>query len=1262
MFSLDNIINQATTFSLPTGPVWEVDGKEVHPDLNHTMWIRKLASAPNMLLCGALLKHTNGVEGKHFNTACFWTFVENELWIASEAAPGKNLYLEDIERLSWAEAIDAWRPLAEAVLRAHKRGIVIGNLSPMSLWYDAHLTRLVAMDPGCWIGDAYNEACRPSLPPEFIADEIKAPTKRKPTIATDVWSLANILVNLVTKSEASSFDGIPAYAIDGLKNALRLDSRTQSVSELLAVTTPPKLRASMEKETTSTDVFFGRIGNFEHLKSEKLGAGVKFFLHYPKCDEDGTFEGNQRTGTFFYEKGGEQIFQSIKSIWDGAEVNLINAKEIFNKEGERFLSASNNTLPVLEPHWLVSVTDILKAEGCVSRYFVDLRDMGPPSRPLVFGSMLHGILDDLSHSDFSFEESYFPRLENMRISLLSAGLSDDDLPRFESDARRHFSQIAGFARGRSISDNSRAGWTGEHVEVTRYSTTYGLEGRIDLVTEDAKVGLQIVELKSGSERDEHVSQLRCYRLLWDGVAERRDLPIIGYLLYSKSGILRSAPFDDPERERRILRARNELVAAHRAQFDERVDRPLPHFMGEPANCRAPACRWRKDRCAKQTTLCGLDPNMSPQTASQKEGPLKGISPDIISASWAHWKHFSKMLEMEFWEQGEQLGRVIQTSQLWNRIQASEAFADVSLASFDQGNVVFEGAFGKPFQVGTTLLAHSGDLERDHILRGRVVATERNRITMSTMGAPNAASLPNQGWILDKLPTRIGYRAAQRSLYRFLNRRDGTLFQLIYAPTSDRAKEYSKPEKDNLTEIQNRGFTLNEKQKEAVNLALQSKGAAIIQGPPGTGKTTVIAHIVAELIAEGKKVLLSAQTNTAVDKILESLLSIDITDFIRLGDMKKSSTLCRHFEEKGLNPELFFSRNIARNTKSLDALASRFKYAQIIASTTHSSGSDSLIQYLQNHVQEIPFDVVIIDEATQISEPMTLGTIALGNRFVLVGDHRQLPPIVQNEQATSAAVSRSVISFIDANATDDLPQLGLFETSIIEESATERLGLSGLDKSLFERLVDQGLHYVMLEEQYRMHEDVMAFSSRRFYDEKLIAHGSVADSILSMDKAEQDPKISSIIDPSRAVVFVNVEGEDEGRKNDAEASAIIETIKSLVQSLENEKTTIGVISPFRAQCHLIRTEISNDSILVNHDIDVDTVERFQGSERDIVIVSWVKSRSPGEFLADERRLNVTLTRARKKLILFGNYSCLILNPMYRDLIQQPQTTRVDWNTL
>ena len=1272
MFKIPEKINLTPDIVLPNGPIWEIEGRTLHPELETKWWVHRLEKAPNMLLTAALLKRSNKIEGLHFNTAGFWTLHENDIWIASEAAAGQNLYLEPTPRMSWSEALDVWRPLTEAVLRAHKRGVIVGNLSLFSIWFDPHLRRLCSLNPGCWIADRYPLEVINYLPPEFSTDGmIKEGLDRKPTFQSDVWSLAHLLVHLVTKSE-SSFDGVPGFAIDGLKRALAQSpkDRSESVSELLKVTTPPRLREGQHTEGTHSDLYFGKVGSIEHLESEKFGKGIKFFLHYPNADDEGNYTGSERVGTFFYEGKDEQVFDSIKSIWEGAEVNLLQAKEIFNKAGERFLSASNSTLPVLEPHWLVSVTDILKAEGCVSRYFVDLRDMGAPSRPLVFGSLLHGMLDDLSHANVSFEDAYFPRLNNMRIGLLAAGLDDSDLPAFEAQARRHFSQIAGFARGRNISDTSRNGWTGEHVEVTRYSTTYGLEGRIDLVTEDAKVGLQIVELKSGAERDEHLSQLRCYRLLWDGVAERGDLPIIGYLLYSKSGILRSAPFDDPDRERRILRARNGLLSAHRAQFDPHVDRPLPHFMGEPLNCRAPACRWRKDRCAKQSVLCGLDPALSPEDASKRSGPLKGHSTDVIAASWKHWHHFSRLLELEFWEQGEQLGRVVNKNSIWDRIQSMDAVDGVKLSSVHENNVVFEGAFGKPFAIGTLLLAHTGDLERDHILRGRVTAIEVNRITISAMGAPNAPSLSKEGWILDKLPTRIGYRAAQRSLYRFLKRGDNALFRIIYSPESDKAKALchalptkNKPDafKRSIPDL-GEGYTLNEKQIDAIHLALESPKAAIIQGPPGTGKTTVISHIVGELVDSGKRVLLSAQTNTAVDKMLESLLSLGIHDFLRVGDSKRSPALKLALEEKELDSDFFFSRNLGRKTPSLDALGTRLKYTQVIACTTHSSGSDNVISFLQHHVQDIPFDVVIIDEATQISEPMALGTIALGERFVIVGDHRQLPPIVQNEGATSAANAESVVAFLDIEGPiEDKNQLGIFEQARSpEESLEKKMGLSGLDTSLFERLVERGIPYVMLEEQYRMNVDIMAFSSRWFYDEKLSAHPMVAHRQLPLSPQNLSKGLSTILDPNNAVVFVNVEGQDEGRKNPIEAHALIETIGALVASSETD-IDVGVISPFRAQCHLLRTELAKQLPRVSN-IAIDTVERFQGAERDVILVSWVKSKSPGEFLADEKRLNVTLTRAKKKLILFGNYKCLILNPMYRDLLEQEQTIRVNWSDL
>ncbi|MEM1350295.1 MAG: DEAD/DEAH box helicase family protein, partial [Myxococcota bacterium] len=312
---------------------------------------------------------------------------------------------------------------------------------------------------------------------------------------------------------------------------------------------------------------------------------------------------------------------------------------------------------------------------------------------------------------------------------------------------------------------------------------------------------------------------------------------------------------------------------------------------------------------------------------------------------------------------------------------------------------------------------------------------------------------------------------------------------------------------------------------------------------------------------------------------------------------------------------------------------------------------------------------IVDEASQINEPMTLAAIVLARRFVLVGDHLQLPPIVQSEQALSAffdphgahaprgeaLVGRGVDP--DEHDLLDLPRL--FE---LDEGLREA-GVAGLDRSLFERLVVR-LPHVMLEEQYRMNAAIMAFSNSAFYDGKLRAHASVVAQTLELPESVQQTlpdHLRVLLSPDHPVLFQHVEGHDRARTNEAEARAVVELVSALWRSgsLDGpEPFSLGVISPFRAQVQLIRNMLRERLGARAEAIDVDTVERYQGGERDAILVSLVKTERAGEFLADTRRLNVTLTRARKKLILFGHRRCLTLNPLYRRLIEQPETVTLD----
>ncbi len=1270
MFLVPNDIeDRDVAFETPLGPVWSLPAKDVGIDVSSDLLVRRLGEPIDFLSTGAVLRLAADHDGSRTFAPSFWARRDDEIWIAQRRPHGRPLAELQLDRLGWADALALWIPLADAVALGHRQGAIIGMITPWSVWFDEASGRLTVADSGTWIGDA--------IPAQsaWWAPELRGPAgSRQPGPAADVWGLARLLLHLTlpegtANAPEPNLSGIPAYAIGGVERALAVDpaARCPRVSELVSATSPAPLRpAHVDDVRDGRDVLYGRAFNVERIEHPQNGPGVKFMLTYPDYDPHGAPTGHETTGTFFYATRGRDVFESVRHVWEGAEISLLDAAQIEDSKGNTFFTAGRTTLPVLEPHWPVTVTNTLKAEGCVSKYFVDLRDPGPSSKPLVFGSLLHGMLDDIARAPGdlpTFEQSWDARLPSLRLGLIGAGLVDDDLPGLKQDARGHFNNIAGFAQGRDADRKERVGWTGENVEVTRYSSVYGLEGRIDLVTEDPRAGLHIVELKSGSERDEHASQVRCYKLLWDGVAEQQDMAIHGYLLYSRSGLMRSTPSEDPLRERRILRARNQLVAAQKAIAEGDATHQLPYYLMIPQNCHS-FCKFRKDRCQKQSLLLGIAPGATPQDAIDVQNhPWHGFAPDLVGRAWTYWRHFSRLTELENWEEGERIGRILQSGRLRERIGSHDAVANLTLASIDvhSGEITFTGDIPRIFMANDSVVAHRGDFHAEHILRGSVVELSAGTLKIWTQGAPNADALHRDGWIIDSLPFRMGHRAAIRAMYGFLDRRDDRLLRVLLQPDDKHAIADCTPAADDISVSAETIQALNPRQVEAVRWGLGTHRGCLIQGPPGTGKTTVIAHLVRELVADGQRVIVAAQTNTAVDTVLQAIIEVGVRDFLRVGYANRSESLAATLAAAGEDPHEFFTHDVAQSTESLDRLARRLAYTQVVGCTTHRAVGDDVIGFLRKQ-EDVPFDVAIVDEATQINEPMTLAPLRLARRFVLVGDHRQLPPIVGNERATTAAVDG--YAWFDLEDAGPPPQMGLFDAGAPSAEARDApMGLGGLDRSLFERLIGQGLPYVMLEEQYRMNSDIQAYSSRRYYADKLLAHASVSGAKLILDEAafaRQPQHIRAVIDPAAPVVFCDVDGEADVRTNAAEAEAVVQTVAALIEcGAGTDRRNIGVVTPFRAQGQLIRRVLADRLGAAADQVEVDTVERYQGSERDTIIVSLVKTEHAGEFLADHRRVNVTLTRARRKLILFGHRECLMMSPLFREILEQTETVNTHW---
>ena len=418
-------------------------------------------------------------------------------------------------------------------------------------------------------------------------------------------------------------------------------------------------------------------------------------------------------------------------------------------------------------------------------------------------------------------------------------------------------------------------------------------------------------------------------------------------------------------------------------------------------------------------------------------------------------------------------------------------------------------------------------------------------------------------------------------------------------------------------------SLNIDQRAAIEKVMSAKDYALVLGMPGTGKTTTIAHIIRALVAQGKSVLLTSYTHTAVDNILLKLRNDGIGIF-RLGAVAKVHSEVQEFADLAGKP-----------IKTIEDL--KRCYTQPVVATTCLGINHAIFN------QRV-FDYCIVDEASQITLPVCIGPIRMARTFILVGDHYQLPPLVQNQEAQEG----------------------------------------GLDVSLFKTLSDNHPSSVInLEHQYRMCEDIMTLSNTLIYDGRLkcgtsaVANRSIA--IPNMDALKlhhrnplsnlsADPKrvclgptrgscwLRDLLDPSIKACFVNTdpllplsrEALENGSRitNPCEANLTTQLVESLITAGVTP-TDIGVITLYRSQLALIKLSLRHHS-----GVEMHTADKFQGRDKEVVVLSLVRSneeQNVGELLKDWRRVNVALTRARTKLLVLGGKSTLVGNELLRDFV-------------
>ena len=442
--------------------------------------------------------------------------------------------------------------------------------------------------------------------------------------------------------------------------------------------------------------------------------------------------------------------------------------------------------------------------------------------------------------------------------------------------------------------------------------------------------------------------------------------------------------------------------------------------------------------------------------------------------------------------------------------------------------------------------------------------------------------------------------------------------------------------------------LNPTQEQAVNEVLRAKDVAIVHGPPGTGKTTTLVEAIRETLMRESQVLVCAQSNMAVDWISEKLVDrginvLRIGNPTRVNDKMLSFTYERRFEAHPDYPQLWALRKAIRDLRShrkrgdekyhqkMESLKSRateleirinnelFSEARVIASTLVGSANRLL--------DGQKFGTLFIDEAAQALEAACWIPMRRVSRVILAGDHCQLPPTVKSIAALKA----------------------------------------GLGKTLMERIVEQHPEAVtLLKIQYRMNDDIMRFSSDYFYDGQVESAPEVKfRSILDLDTPITWIDTSQFDLPADSDVTFKEQfvGESFGRVNPAEAEVTLLALQNYFsrigkQRLLDERIDVGIISPYRAQVQLLRRLLMKREYFkpFRRLISVNTVDGFQGQERDVIVISLVRSNDEGQigFLRDLRRMNVAITRARMKLIILGDRGTMTRHPFYRKLYQYIQS--------
>ena len=935
---------------------------------------------------------------------------------------------------------------------------------------------------------------------------------------------------------------------------------------------------------------------------------------------------------------------------EGMQLNLLDCTVTRKKVVPRLI--------VVEPDYLVDISTIA---NCFETYghhplLFTVNRLTPrlSNKHIVLGNFAGSALDDIINHPVGYDIKETFRSNFKEKALDYATCPDFDAASFKQDAERQVENIKGivdeifqtFDREKAI------------LEPSFVCERLGIQGRVDLMTTDLKL---LVEQKSGKntfiERKYknphgslHVEKHYVQVLLYYGILQYNFQlsPKNSHiqLLYSKyplpDGLLEVEPLQKLIRE--AIRFRNQAVATEFWMAENGFDRMLPLLTPQTLNVEK-----QNDNFYNRYLLPQLTETLA---------PLHQLN-DLERA------YFTRMMTFVIKEQlvskvGVQEGVGNSNADLWNmplaekketgniytgltiiekeRSSSFNGYDTITLAVPQQGE-----DFLPNFRRGDMIYLYSykkneaPDVRMSILFKGSLQEIHGDRLVVHLNdGQQNPDLISGDYFAIEHAGSDIGGTSSIRSLYTFITSNEERRQLLLgqRTPRIDKSLTLSHSYHPDYDEI--------------ILKAKQAQDYFLLIGPPGTGKTSqALQFLVREQLAEKSKVqsskfkvqssfLLLAYTNRAVDEICNMLTENEL-DYIRIGN------------EFGCDPKYsdHLLKEVLDDNATLNSIKSTLADARIVVATTSTMNSNAALFNIKH------FDLAIIDEASQILEPNIIGLLTARHaerraidRFILIGDHKQLPAVVQQSDAETEIDDGELLRINLLSCANSL-----FERLILTERAAGRTDFIGT-----------------LHKQGRMHPDIADFANRKFYAREQLecvplAHQleqTLAYNETSEDETDDVLKAHRMIFiPSKPCRQLNI----SEKVNTEEARIITDLLRRLYRQLGNNfdpQKSVGVIVPYRNQIAMIRKEIEKLGIPELEEISIDTVERYQGSQRDIILYSFtIQSRYQLDFLTAntfyedgqpiDRKLNVAITRARKQLILTGNEPTLRQNQIFAELI-------------